>query len=177
VVFNAVTILTHWPAVVNGAVVSGPLHYGLHLLVVFTALMMWMPVCGPIVEWRISLPAQMVYLFLMSVIPTVPGAWLTFATHALYKSYDTPFRLFGISVEDDQQAAGLIMKLGGGSWLWAIITVKFFMWANRHEQAERAGRRVDERDVLTWAKVEQEFSRTEAAAEPRPTKPSRPTNP
>jgi putative membrane protein len=171
VVFNAVTIFTHWPAVVNRSVESGALHYSVHVLVVFTALMMWIPVCGPIVEWRISLPAQMVYLFLMSVVPTVPGAWLTFATNALYESYDTSFRLSRISVEDDQQAAGLIMKLGGGSWLWVIITAKFFVWANRHEQAERAGRRVDERDVLTWAKVEQEFSRSEPAAEPRPTNP------
>jgi putative membrane protein len=168
IVFNAVTVFTHWPDVVNSTVENGLLHYLLHLAVVFTALMMWMPVCGPVVEWRISLPAQMVYLFLMSVIPTVPGAWLTFATNALYSSYDTSFRLWDVSVADDQQAAGLIMKLGGGTWLWIIITGKFFVWANRHEEAAKAGRRVDERDVLTWAKVEQEFSRSEPAAEPRP---------
>lgn len=166
IVYNAVTIFTHWPAVVNQSVENGVLHYGVHVLVVFTALMMWIPVCGPITEWRISLPAQMVYLFMMSVIPTVPGAWLTFAENAIYETYDTTYRLGDISVADDQQAAGLIMKLGGGSWLWVIITGKFFIWANRHMEAEKAGRRVNERDVLTWATVEQELARTEPAPEP-----------
>lgn len=167
IVFNAVTIFTHWPAVVNQSVSLGPLHYLVHVLVVFTALMMWMPVCGPIVEWRISLPAQMVYLFLMSVVPTVPGAWLTFASNPLYEAYDTSFRLGGITAVDDQQAAGLIMKLGGGTWLWTIITVKFGIWASRHGDADRRGLVTDEREILTWEKVEREFARSAPAPEPR----------
>jgi cytochrome c oxidase assembly factor CtaG len=112
----------------------------------------------------------------------VPGAWLTMATHPLYHAYDTPLRAYGISAVDDQQAAGLIMKLGGGIYLWTIITAMFFVWANRHEKAERAGRMVTERDVLTWNggeevltydEVERAFARTEAASEPTqpPTKP------
>jgi putative membrane protein len=174
VLFNAGVVFTHWPAVVDGVVVHAWAHFGLHLLVVASALLMWMPVCGPIEEWRISLPAQMVYLFLMSVVPTVPGAWLTFATHPLYHAYDTPLRAFGISAVDDQQAAGLIMKLGGGTYLWIIITSMFFVWAARHEKAEKAGRMVTERDVLTWDggervltydEVEREFARTEATKE------------
>lgn len=165
VIFNAVTVFTHWPAIVNGAVTNGPLHYAVHVLVVSSALMMWMPVCGPIMEWRISLPAQMVYLFLNSVVPTVPGAWLTFATNPLYSAYDTPFRLWGITTVDDQQAAGALMKIGGGSWLWAIITVKFFVWASRHGDADRRGLQVQERDVLTWDEVQQEFARTEPVRE------------
>jgi putative membrane protein len=175
VAYNAGVVFTHWPPVVNGAVQHAGAHFGLHLLVVVSALLMWTPVCGPIEEWRISLPAQMVYLFLMSVVPTVPGAWLTFATNPLYSAYDTPLRAFGISAADDQQAAGLIMKLGGGSYLWGIITGMFFVWASRHEKAEAAGRLVTEREVLTWDRdqavltydeVERQFARTEAAAEP-----------
>ncbi len=59
--------------------------------------MMWTCVCGPIAEWRISLPGQMIYLFLMSVVPTVPGGWLTFATGPLYSAYDHPARACGTS--------------------------------------------------------------------------------
>ncbi len=166
--FNALVLFTHWPAVVNGAVEHAGVHYGLHILVVTSALLMWTPVCGPIEEWRISLPAQMVYLFLMSVVPTVPGAWLTFATNPVYRVYDTPFRAFGISVIDDQQGAGLLMKLGGGGYLWAVITGLFFTWAARHEAADRSGRAVGERDVLTWETVQEEFARTEPVPEPVP---------
>ena len=134
------------------------------MLLVITALPWWMPVCGPIPEWRQSLPAQMVYLFLMSVVPTVPGAWLTFADGAVYKVYDIPQRMWGISVTQDQQAAGLIMKLGGGAYLWTLITMLFFRWAARHEEAERLGRIVTERDVLTW----QTRGRRVRAARPGP---------
>ncbi|MEJ7585115.1 MAG: cytochrome c oxidase assembly protein [Acidimicrobiales bacterium] len=168
VVYNALVMFTHWPVVVNGAVEQGAVHYGLHILVVSSALLMWTPVCGPIEEWRISLPAQMVYLFMMSVLPTVPGAWLTFATNPLYAAYDTPLRMWGISPESDQQTAGLLMKLGGGTYLWTIITGMFFTWAARHEAAQQSGRVVDEREVLTWETVEAEFARTPPVPDPAP---------
>ena len=35
-----------------------------------TALLMWMPVCGPIPEFHIGTPGKMIYLFLQSVVPT-----------------------------------------------------------------------------------------------------------
>lgn len=131
IVFNAVQLVTHWPELVNASVSNGLLHYGLHTLAVLTALVMWIPVCGPFPEMRISLPAQMVYLFTMSIAPTVPAGWLTFAEGAVYSSYDVPERLFGVSVTHDQQWAGLVMKLGAGMFLWGLIAVLFFRWAAR----------------------------------------------
>ena len=170
--YNAMVILTHWPVLVNNSVKYGAMHYGVHVIVLTTSLAMWMSVCGPIKEWRQSLPSQMVYLFLMSVIPTIPGAWLTFASGSVYKAYDIPQRMWNLSVTSDQQAAGLIMKLAGGTYLWTIITVLFFRWAQIHEQAERAGRLVSERDVLTWNQVSEEFERLGPAPadEPKPPK-------
>ncbi|MDZ7734419.1 MAG: cytochrome c oxidase assembly protein [Acidimicrobiia bacterium] len=94
VLFNAVVIFTHWPTIVNLSVESGSFHYTVHVLVVASALLMWMPVCGPIPEWRISMPAQMVYLFLMSIVPTVPPAWLTLAENPVYAAYDHGQRLW-----------------------------------------------------------------------------------
>ncbi len=119
--FNLVVILSHMPAVVNTSIDSGVFHYGVHFAVFFTSLMMWIPICGPIHELRLGLPGQMVYLFLMSVIPTVPAGFLTFAEGALYESYDHQVRLWGVDIATDQQMAGLIMKLVGGLYLWAWI--------------------------------------------------------
>ena len=123
----------------------------------------------PLPERRMSLPGQMAYLFLMSIIPTVPSAWLILAEDTMYSAYDRPFRLWGVDIEADQQVAGLIMKLGAGTYLWILITVLFFRWALRHEKADRAGRLVSERDVLTWEHVQQEFERSSPAAAQRPT--------
>ena len=71
----------------------------------------------------------------------------------------------------DQQAAGLIMKLGGGFYLWTLITVMFFRWAHRHEEAERLGTTPSERDLLTWDEVEQRVR----AARTRPTEGATPS--
>lgn len=165
--FNGSVALTHWATVVNTSVENGLFHYTVHVVVVATALLMWMPVASPLPEIRIPIPAQMLYLFVQSVLPTIPGAWLTFAEGVLYDAYDHPFRLWDVGVIDDQQAAGLIMKLAGGAILWTIITVQFFRWAGRHMAADRLGYAPTEREVLTWSDVEREFERTDAPDDPR----------
>lgn len=172
VIYNGLILFTHWPWVVNHSVQYGWLHYTLHVVLFTSALAMWMNVVGPIKEWRLSLPAQMVYLFLMSVIPTIPGAWLTFASGSVYKAYDIPQRMWGISVTTDQQIAGLTMKLVGGTYLWTIITVKFFQWAKITEREDRASRRIPRgTDVLTWNQVSKEFERLGPAPVDQPQPP------
>jgi putative membrane protein len=168
--FNAVVVFSHWPAIVNGTVTHGYLHYGIHVLVVFSSLIMWMPVCGPLPELRFSLPVQMPYLFLQSIIPTVPAGWLTFAEGVIYKSYDKSFRLWNLSVQDDQQLAGMIMKVVGSTYLWTVITVLFFRFVaasergDDHSRGMELDRRAPAESVLTWDAVEQEL----AAAPPAP---------
>jgi putative membrane protein len=168
--FNAAFVLVHYPPTVNASATNGALHFGLHLLIVMTALLMWMPVCGPLPELRLSLPAQMLYLFCQSIVPTIPSAWLIFAEHPVYHVYDTAYRMGGISAVSDQQAAGVIMKLGGGFFLWSVIFVIFFKWSALHQEAERVGVLVSERDVLTWDEVQAELDALErrgpAPAEP-----------
>ena len=160
-----VTLMTHAPFLVNAATEHAGLHYGVHTVLVTVALLFWIPVCGPFPELRISLPGQMIYLFVQSLVPTVPGGWMVFADKAIYSHYDIPQRLWGISVVSDQQAAGAIMKLVGGTYLWVIITMLFFRWARIHEQASARGYVPSEREVLTWDQVERAFSLTDPPAE------------
>jgi putative membrane protein len=124
--FNCVIMVTHIPQMVNRSVSNGPLHYSLHILVVTSALLMWSPICSPDPTRRIGYGGKMIYLFLMSVVPTVPAAWLTFAEGAVYKHYDIAVRVWGLSVTTDQQLAGAIMKLGGSIFLWTVVVVIFF---------------------------------------------------
>ena len=67
-------------------------------MVVLTALLMWMPVCGPFRSSAWARRGKMIYLFLQSVVPTVPAGWLTFAEGAVYKAYDQPGAAVGHSV-------------------------------------------------------------------------------
>ena len=139
VVFNVVVAITHLPWVVNTSAGNGIFHYTAHLLLFVTAIAMWLPVCGPFPELRLQPLAKMFYLFAMSVLPTVPAGFLTFAQSTLYEAYDTPLRLWGVTVANDQQMAGLIMKIVGGLYLWTIIAGIFFHWSARQRAAEHKG--------------------------------------
>jgi putative membrane protein len=166
VLFNGLILFTHWQTVVNSSVQTAPLHYLIHTALVASAFLLWTPVCGPLPELRISYPTQMLYLFVTSIIPTVPAAWMTFAEGALYSAYDVPDRMFGISVSTDQQVAGLIMKLVAGGFLWGIIAVRFFQWSARFSDTDKAIEQAGPAHDLTWEDVEREFDRHPAPAEP-----------
>lgn len=147
IIFNAVVAFTHWSAVVQFSVDNGGLHYLVHLAAVLAALLMWVPVVGPIPELRISLPGQMVYLFLMSVIPTIPAAWLAIAEGVVYDAYDHSERMFGLSVTEDQQLAGFFMKIVAGFYLWGIIGYLFFKWSGQLDPDEPGK---TDRNLLTF---------------------------
>jgi putative membrane protein len=167
VAFNALQLLTHWPGIVNTSVENALVHYLVHTALVSTAFLLWIPVCGPLPELRISYPAQMLYLFVISIVPTVPAAWLTFADGAVYSAYDIPQRLGHISVTTDQQVAGLIMKLVAGGFLWLIITIRFFQWASKFSDTDKAIDQAGPAHDLTWADVEREFEEHPPPPEPR----------
>ena len=157
-IFNILAALTHWNGIVQASFDSGPFHYGIHLLVFSSALLVWLPIFGPLPELRLSVPSQLIYLFLLSIIPTVPAGWLTFADNPVYPAYDTVERLWNISTVNDQQAAGAIMKVLGGFFLWTLIGIRFFSYAAK-EQAADFNRRVVR--PLTYNEVTEEFEKTE----------------
>ena len=165
--FSALQLLTHWPGVVNTSVENALVHYVVHAALVSTAFLLWIPVCGPLPELRISYPAQMLYLFVISIVPTVPSAWLIFAEGSVYSVYDIPQRLWGISVTTDQLVGGLIMKLVGGGFLWLIITIRFFQWASKFSDTDRAIDQAGPAHDLTWADVEREFDEHPPPPEPQ----------
>jgi putative membrane protein len=154
VLFNTVIVLTHWPAVVELAVRSEPVHFSVHAVLVFAALIMWMPILSPVLEIpRLSYPGQMLYLFLQSLVPTVPASFLTFGSRPLYRVYEAFARPGGMSALTDQRLAGLIMKIAGGFILWGWIAVLFFRWY--------AFEKTDGTDALQWRDVDQALNRME----------------
>jgi putative membrane protein len=151
-VYNGLLVLSHWPAVVDATLRSEPVHFLSHSILFGSAIVMWWPVLSPLPEIpRASYPAQMLYLFLQTIVPTVPASFLTFAEHPVYHFYETLPRWFSISVVEDQRIAGLGMKIVGGLLLWGVITVLFFRWSSKEERPEVP-------DVLEWQQVERELN-------------------
>ena len=154
--FNVVLVLSHWPVVVEATVRHHPLHFVAHAVLLGSALLMWMPVASPLPEIRrLKPPTQMLYLFLQTIVPTVPASFLTFNSRPLYKIYVGFPRLWGISALSDQQFAGLIMKIVGGMYLWAVIGVIFFRWYAAEDRQDKAQARAE--GVLHWHDVEHEL--------------------
>lgn len=153
--FNALVVFTHWPVMVNASLESEPLHFLVHALLFGSALLMWFPVLnlGRVPQLpQLGEAGRMVYLFLQSVLPTVPASFLTFAEKPVYRFYAEAPRAFGLSAVDDQQVAGALMKVYAGSILWGVIIVMFFRWYARDQRAAH--------DVLRWEDVERELART-----------------
>jgi putative membrane protein len=177
VLYNGVVFTMHVPLVVNTATRIGPLHFSLHLLIVLVATLMWMPVVGPIPEWRMTAGGRMVYLFLISVFVAIPSGWLSFADGAVYSHYGRqPVRVWGMTPQDDQQLAAIIMQVGGGYYLWSIIIFTFFRRFSATAATENSYRRDEQIPTaeitgndefpLTYSEVEGAFGRSEAPAEP-----------
>jgi putative membrane protein len=134
--FNVVLAAIHAPPVLEAMLSSEVVHFVFHAALMLSATLMWWPVLGPIPDLP-KLPPFMAmgYLFLQSLVPTIPASFLTFASEPVYEVYETLPRLWGIDVMNDQLVAGLIMKIGGGAVLWTAITVIFFTWAAEEERA------------------------------------------
>jgi putative membrane protein len=153
-IFNATIVITHWPTMVGWSVTNEGLHFLQHALLFGTAALMWLPVYSPVLEVpRLSYPGQMLYVFLQSLVPTVPASFLTFGSRPLYPVYDAFPRTWGISALGDMRAAGVIMKLLAGAILWGVIAVKFFQWA-RFERDDGA-------DALHHRDVDRTMNRME----------------
>jgi putative membrane protein len=127
--FNVVFVAWHVPAYYDATLRSTPLHALEHVMFIVTATLTWWPVFSPMDELpRLSDPAQCLYLFLESIPPTILGALITFAGWVLYPTYAHAPRVWGLSAEIDQQAAGLIMWIPGALVYLLVLTVVFFRW-------------------------------------------------
>jgi len=150
ILFNGLLLFTHWPEVVDASVRSELTHFSLHVLLFGSAILVWWPVMSPLVELpALTPPAQMIYLFVQSLAPTIPASFLTFGHTLLYPVYGTFPRIWGISALNDQLIAGLLMKLVGGFILWGFVATIFFRW---HAREERDGW-----DALAFRQVEREL--------------------
>ena len=156
IIFNAFLVLTHWPVVVNQTTHDELFHFGVHTVMFGTALILWMPMVNQLPELpRLTYPQRMVYLFLQSIVPTVPASFLTLSTGVIYSAYAHQTVKLGISPITDQQVAGVIMKIGGGAILWGILGYTFFAWWAAEQRRDKMP------ETLTWDHVARELERTQ----------------
>jgi len=134
-VFDGVVLLTHVPAVVDSLMVSQVGALVIDLSWVVGGVLLWWPVMAPAPEVAtLNRPMKLAYLFVSTLAPIIPSAFLTFAPYPLYATYELAPRIFSrLTAQQDQQVAGLIMKIIGDLPVWAGFGVIFFRWAREGE--------------------------------------------
>lgn len=133
--FNLLFSFAHVPAIYDGLFANEVLHRITHVAFVLAATVTWLPVLSPVPDIvpRISQPAQMLYCFLQTIPGSLVGSLLTLADWVLYRHYGTRPLELGISPVTDQQLGGLLMWVVGGAFFLVVLTVIFFIWADREE--------------------------------------------
>ena len=89
---------------------------------------LWWAVLAPRhIGWMNPL-AEIGYLFVSTIFPTVPAAFLTFADYPVYRLFELAPRVYDIPASSDQQFAGLTMKLVADPFVWLAMGIIFFRW-------------------------------------------------
>jgi cytochrome c oxidase assembly factor CtaG len=153
-IFNAVVWVWHVPGLYDAALANNSVHILEHLMFIAAAIVGWWPVLGflPGPAPRAAYPVQMLYLFALMISTTGLGALLSLAQYPLYPFYlDAPrvlggmplpvhipgSRLWGLSVMDDQQMAGLIMWVPGNMLYFSAFMVVLNQWFRNEEKRQR----------------------------------------
>jgi putative membrane protein len=135
--FNFVFVAYHIPAVYDLSLQNELIHIAIHVLLIITATITWMPILSPLPELpRLSYPLQILYLFVAAIPPTILAALITFATDILYPTYRAAPRIFGIPALEDQQIAGVVMWIPGTGVYLLALTIVFFKWFGGEQTAE-----------------------------------------
>lgn len=140
--YNAILVFTHLPAAVDTLRRSQAGSFAIDALWLAGGLILWWPVLERASGRRLPALAKMGYLFANTIVMGVISLFLVFGEWPLYGVYELAPRVAGITAGADQQAAGVIMKVGGMVVHWSAITAIFFRWYRREAvspQASTAG--------------------------------------
>lgn len=140
-IFNGVVAFTHWPRIVDGLMGSQAGSFAIDMLWFAAGLIFWWPVVCPVpARPGFGYPLKIGYLIVNTIASTAPFLYLTFTRLPVYATYELAPPIEWITKREDQQLAGILMKVGGGIVLWVAITILFFRWYHVEESGPAPGR-------------------------------------
>lgn len=150
--FAAVTLLTvNAPAVVDPLVASPFGAFVMDGMWVSAGFVLWMPVqCPHPGVRRLSGGAALVYLIGQSIVPVLPGFFMTWADLPIYRTYElAPRAIPGFDARTDQQAAAAILQIGGMVLIWIQISYRFLKWMITQMDESTAARKAMPKPTTT----------------------------
>jgi putative membrane protein len=135
-IYNAILLSTHAPGTVEVLRNSQLGSFAMDAVWMVAGLLLWLPVISPLPEGRAATSwAKMAYLFVTtSVVAVIPASFLTFTSVPIYGIYELAPRIGSMTALEDQQLAGIIMKIATIPIIWSTIAVLWFRWTAREAQ-------------------------------------------
>lgn len=136
---NLLIVVWHMPFAYDLMLENLPLHIAAHMSFLVAAFFAWWPILSQSPELP-GLPPLLkcLYLFVNGIPGALVGAFITLAEPGIYSVYPDAPRIWGISLDTDQQIAGLTMWVLTGIIYLGWMTVIFFRWAAVEDRAEQA---------------------------------------
>ena len=134
--FNLFFALVHFPSVYDALFRDELLHFVTHGALLVSGLLTWLPLFSPApdVLRRLPLPGQMIYCLAQSIPGSLVGSLIALSERLVYRHYGTEPLTLGVDPLSDQQLGGLFMWVGTGTFFLVLLTVLFFIWAEREER-------------------------------------------
>ena len=134
--YNAILLATHAPGTVEALRTSQFGSFFMDAAWMVAGFILWLPIVSPIPEAKSrSAAARMVYLFVAaSIVSVVPASFLTFTNTPIYGIYELAPRVTSLTAVEDQQLAGIIMKIATIPVIWSTIAVIWFRWTAKEVQ-------------------------------------------
>ena len=129
-IYNTILLTTHAPGTVQALRTNQFGSFVMDILWIIAGLILWLPILSPLPDGRPrSHWAKMGYLFLTtSVVAVIPASFLTFTRTPIYAIYELAPRVSAMTAIEDQQLAGIIMKIATIPIIWSTIAVLWFRW-------------------------------------------------
>ena len=136
---NVIMVAWHLPVLYNAALENSTIHGLQHQAFLISGIFSWWAIIAPNPRWDTISPLIKGFLLFAAGLPgMVVGAMITLAEPGVYSFYDTAPRLWGFSLQDDQELAGGMM--------WALVplvylgalSVVFLRYASREQAKDLA---------------------------------------
>lgn len=130
VTYNVILLSTHAPSTVELLRNNQFGSFAMDALWMFAGLVLWLPILSPLPEGRARTSwGKMAYLFVTtSVVAVIPASFLTFTSIPIYRIYELAPRIGALTALEDQQLAGIIMKIATVPIIWSTIAVIWRRW-------------------------------------------------
>ena len=124
----------HAPTLYEAALQDETIHTLEHLGFLVTAMLFWWVLFKNTTQKHVHYGMAIPYLFTTVLHSGILGALMTFTSQPWYPYYTTLVPLWGLTPLQDQQLAGLIMWLPGGT-VFTLLTIGYFAaWLRALEQ-------------------------------------------